>query len=104
MATVTVDPDKSANHPSKPASMRQCLRALATPIESLKGVGPKRAAQLTAAGLGTVEELLYHLPFRYEDRRRLKPINAAALGEQDSFVGQLIALQSRFVPRRRMQM
>ncbi len=38
------------------SNARDCLRALATPIQSLKGVGPKRAAQLEASGLDTVED------------------------------------------------
>jgi ATP-dependent DNA helicase RecG len=89
---------------SRPGSVRSCLRALATSIQYLKGVGPKRAAQLEAAGLSTVEDVLYHLPFRYEDRRQLKKISAALLGQEESFIGEVIVLQSRFVPRRRMQM
>jgi len=44
------------------------------------------------------------LPFRYEDRRQLKMIAAAVLGQEESFVGELVMLQSRFIPRRRMQM
>jgi len=80
------------------------LRMLATPIQFLKGVGPKRAEQLQAAGLCTVEDLLYHLPFRYEDRRQLKNISAAVLGGEETFVGELVVVQSRFIPRRRMQM
>jgi ATP-dependent DNA helicase RecG len=80
------------------------LRALATSVQFLKGVGPKRAAQLQAAGLATVEDVLYHLPFRYEDRRQLKKINQAALGQEESFSGQLVLLQNRFNPRRRSQM
>ncbi len=89
---------------SRPTSVRECLRALATPIQFLKGVGPKRAELLEAAGLSTVEDLLYHLPFRYEDRRQLKKIGAAVAGQEESFVGELVMLQSRFVPRRRAQM
>jgi ATP-dependent DNA helicase RecG len=85
-------------------SMRECLRALATSVQFLKGVGPKRAAQLEAAGLATVEDILYHLPFRYEDRRQLKKISQAVLGQEESFSGQLVMLQNRFNPRRRSQM
>jgi len=84
--------------------VRECLRALATPIQFLKSVGPKRAELLEAAGVSTVEDILYHLPFRYEDRRQLKNIGDAVLGQEESFIGELILLQSRFVPRRRMQM
>src|ERR1043166_487108 len=82
----------------------ECLRALSTPIQRLKGVGPKRAAQLEAFGLKTVEDLLYHLPFRYEDRRRIQKIASAVAGTESSFTGRLIALQKRYVPRRRSQM
>ena len=86
------------------ANVRECLRALATPIQSLKGVGPKRAAQLESAGLATVEDILYHLPFRFDDRRQLKKIDQALLGQEESFTGQLVLLQNRFNPRRRSQM
>ena len=85
-------------------SVRDCLRALSTSVQFLKGVGPKRAAQLEAAGLATIEDILYHLPFRYEDRRQLKKISQAALGQEESFSGQLVLLQNRFNPRRRSQM
>ena len=40
-----------------------------TELRYLKGVGPRRAAGLVTRGLGTVEDLLYVLPARYEDRR-----------------------------------
>jgi ATP-dependent DNA helicase RecG len=41
-----------------------------TPLQFVKGVGPRRASALSRAGLNTVEDLLYLFPFRYEDRRR----------------------------------
>jgi ATP-dependent DNA helicase RecG len=85
-------------------SVRDCLRALSTSVQFLKGVGPKRAAQLEAAGLATVEDVLYHLPFRYEDRRQLKKISQAVFGQEESFSGRLVLLQNRFNPRRRSQM
>ena len=84
--------------------MRECLRALATPLQFLKGVGPKRAAQLETLGLKTVEDLLYHLPFRYEDRRKIQKIAAASAGQAISVVGRLANLQARYIPRRRGQM
>src|SRR3979409_2445657 len=65
--------------------------ALSTPLQFLKGVGPRKAADLKRAGLLTVEDLLYRLPFRYEDRSRMQPIaslrpgmRAAGLGESTS--------------------
>src|SRR3989304_7482561 len=77
---------------------------LQTPLRYLPGIGPKRAEQLAGIGLLTVEDLLYHLPFRYEDRRRIKKIAAAEVGREESFVGKLVVLNKRFNPRRRAQL
>jgi len=77
---------------------------LQTSLRYLQGIGPKRAEQLAGIGLLTVEDLLYHLPFRYEDRRRIKKIAAAVVGQEESFVGRLVVLQKRYNPRRRVQM
>jgi ATP-dependent DNA helicase RecG len=79
------------------------LRALGTSIRSLNGVGPKRATQLESFGIHTVSDLLRHLPFRYEDRRRIEKISTATAGVQSSFAGSLIGLQKRYIPRRRSQ-
>ena len=43
-------------------------------LTALRGVGPRLAAHLGRLGLGTVFDLLLHLPLRYEDRTRLWPI------------------------------
>jgi ATP-dependent DNA helicase RecG len=104
MTPVTSDSSRHPTDLDRPKSVREQLRALATPIQNLKGVGPKRAEQLIAAGLSTVEDILYHLPFRYDDRRELKQIAAAVPGNAESFVGELVMLQSRFILRRRSQM
>jgi len=51
-----------------------------TELRYLKGIGPRRAAGLAAQGLETVEDLLYHLPFRYEDRRAFASIAELSAG------------------------
>ena len=71
-----------------------CHQALQLRLNVLKGIGPVRAAQLAARGLATVEDLLYHLPFRYEDRRDVRPIAEAAAGESGAFVGRLTSLRA----------
>ena len=43
-------------------------------IQYIKGVGPARAKLFNRLGLHTVEDLLYFIPFRYEDRGNIKPI------------------------------
>ncbi len=47
---------------------------LQMPLQYLKGVGPRKAADLKKAGLNTVEDLLFRFPRRYEDRSRMQKI------------------------------
>ncbi len=69
---------------------------LNAPLSSLKGVGPKLCEKLTRLGLHTVEDLLYTLPHRYEDRRHFSPINQLKPGESGQFCGKI--LQADEVP------
>ena len=54
---------------------------LDTSIQFLKGAGPALAARLRALNLHRVEQLLFHLPYRYEDRRAFTPLSALVDGE-----------------------
>ena len=45
------------------------------PITELKGAGPKIAERLAKLNIATVQDLLFHLPLRYEDRTRIYPIS-----------------------------
>jgi len=85
-------------------SVAASLRALGTSIRNIDGIGPKRAMQLESFSIHTVLDLLRHLPFRYEDRRRIEKISSAAAGVEATFIGRLIGLQKRYIPRRRSQM
>ncbi len=62
---------------------------LSTPLQYLKGVGPRKAADLKRAGLVTVEDLLYRLPFRYEDRSHMQPIASLRPGHKAAVLGQI---------------
>jgi ATP-dependent DNA helicase RecG len=62
---------------------------LATPLQFLKGVGPRKAADLKRAGLVTVEDLLYRLPFRYEDRSHMQPIASLKPGAKAAVLGDI---------------
>jgi ATP-dependent DNA helicase RecG len=64
---------------------------LFTPLQYLKGVGPRRAADLEHAGLVTVEDLLYRFPLRYEDRSRLQTIASLRPGHAASIAGRVLA-------------
>ena len=72
---------------------------LATPLQFLKGVGPRRAADLERAGLTTVEDLLYRFPIRYEDRSQLQPIASLRPGQLASIAGRIVACGLRSTRR-----
>jgi ATP-dependent DNA helicase RecG len=84
-------------------STQAAAGSLQTPLRYIKGIGPKRAEQLAGFGLQTVEDLLYHLPFRYEDRRQVKNIGHAIVGQEETFIGALAVIQKKYHPRRRSQ-
>ena len=63
---------------------------LATPLQFLKGVGPRKAADFARAGLHSVEDLLYRFPRRYEDRSRLQSIASLREGQTVSISGDVI--------------
>jgi ATP-dependent DNA helicase RecG len=62
---------------------------LETPVQFVKGIGPRIAAMLAEKQIVTVEDLLYHLPFRYEDRLRPRAIEDLTPGEVASVIGQV---------------
>jgi len=72
---------------------------LATPLQFLKGVGPKRAADLGHAGLHTVEDLLHRFPIRYEDRSHLQPIASLRPGRAASVAGRIVSCGLRSTRR-----
>lgn len=63
---------------------------LQLPLQFLKGVGPRKAADLKKAGLHTVEDLLFRFPMRYEDRSRLRPIVSLKPGETAAVSGEVL--------------
>ena len=72
---------------------------LSTPLQFVKGVGPRRAADLERVGLLTVEDLLLRFPLRYEDRAALLPIARLRPGTTATVAGEV--LSSGIRPTRR---
>jgi ATP-dependent DNA helicase RecG len=64
---------------------------LHTSIHYVKGIGSRIAAVLNEKGIGTVEDLLYYLPFRYEDRANPKSIAELRPGESASIIAEVRA-------------
>ena len=83
------------------SSFRSSPPPLKKPVQYVKGVGPRRADQLARLGIHTVEDLLYHIPFRYQDRREMRTIRDLATGEDGAAVGQLVRMGRRFMAKRR---
>jgi ATP-dependent DNA helicase RecG len=59
------------------------------PVASLRGVGPKLREKLEKLGLRTVQDVLFHLPLRYQDRTRLTPIGALRPGREALIAGEI---------------
>lgn len=69
-------------------------------VTVLKGVGPQLAAKLQRIGVHTVQDLLFHLPFRYQDRTRLTPIGGVTLGKEALIIGQVELTELAYGRRR----
>ena len=63
---------------------------LASPVQFLRGVGPRRAADLERVGLKTVEDLLLRFPRRYEDRAAIQLIGALRPGQVATVAGTVL--------------
>ncbi len=70
-------------------------------MQFVKGIGPRHAGALAEKGILTVEDFLYHLPFRYEDRMNPLPLAALKAGEMASVIGEVrgtTLLRTRAMP------
>ncbi|MBI5561989.1 MAG: ATP-dependent DNA helicase RecG [Deltaproteobacteria bacterium] len=94
------------NHIPPPASnltenIDSRLARLATPVQFCKGVGPKVAELFAKKGLATVEDVLYFLPIRYEDRKSIRRIKDLTPGQNQATSGEVIeAGETRYGRRR----
>ncbi|MCK5002032.1 MAG: ATP-dependent DNA helicase RecG [Gammaproteobacteria bacterium] len=65
-------------------------------VQTLKGVGPAVAVKLEKLGITTIQDVLFHLPLRYEDRTRVVPIGALKSGQQVVVEGVIEHSEVRF--------
>lgn len=70
------------------------------PVTTLKGIGPHVAQKLERLGLYTVQDVLFHLPLRYEDRTRIVPIGSLRPGDSAVIEAEIELTQVRFGKRR----
>ena len=69
------------------------------PVSRVKGLTGKRATSLSAAGIESVTDLLFHVPRRYIDRSTTAAISDAPLGEEVTVVGTVQKIKTRRVRR-----
>src|SRR6202034_1452811 len=60
-----------------------------TPVQYVKGIGPRIAAALAAKGIRTVADLLHYLPFRYEDRLNPRSVAELRAGEMATVIAEV---------------
>jgi ATP-dependent DNA helicase RecG len=64
-------------------------RELASPLSVFPGVGPRRAESLARRGLSRVDQLLFHLPTGYDDRRALVEVGDLEVGSRATFIAEV---------------
>ena len=89
----TANPD-----PPDPQTPLECR-----PIEGLKRVGPRVRERLGRLGIGTVQDLLFHLPVRYQNRSRVVPLAELTPGAEVQVEGQVGDVQIGYGRRRSLK-
>ncbi|MFK7995186.1 MAG: ATP-dependent DNA helicase RecG [Granulosicoccus sp.] len=69
-------------------------------VETLKGVGAAMSAKLGAIGIQTLQDVLFHLPFRYQDRTRLSRIGELRPGQEALVCGEVLLAEVLIRQRR----
>ncbi len=97
---VSADPGDSRSAEKPPVPSNRALHE--TDIRFAKGVGPKRALLLEKLGIRTIEDALWFLPWRYEDRSRIVSISQLVPGEKATIAGTIHQAGLRRTRRRNM--
>ena len=75
-------------------------RLLSDPVTSLNGVGASLKEKLARIGINRIQDVLFHLPYRYIDRTRITPIGALLPGREAYIQGEIELTQVRYGKRR----
>jgi ATP-dependent DNA helicase RecG len=81
--------------PIKNTSFLESIHMLSTPVDKIKGVGPKISEALKRMNINNIEDLLYLIPRNYIDRRRIKKISQVNSGEHVTIIGRVMSISSR---------
>ncbi len=84
------------------ADIHASVEKMATPVQFLKGVGPKMSARFAVKKISTVEDLLYFLPRTYEDRREIRKIQHLETAKVQTVLVKVLKTEFRHYGRRRI--
>ena len=99
------DPAKAWDEPDPVASQEPVMNTPSwweQPIRFEKGVGPKRTVFLQRLGIETVEDALWAMPWRYEDRSVMTPIGQLVPGAHASICGTIMRCEAKKARNRRL--
>src|SRR4051812_45021433 len=68
----------------------------------LSGVGTRTAERLASLGIESVQDLLFYLPYRYQDRTHIQSINQITEGEHVVVEGEIVSMHYPTVGRTRL--
>jgi len=79
-------------------------KKLDSPVQYLKGVGPRRSELFEKLGVSTVQDVLFYFPRRYIDARSVTSITSLGVGEKTTIVGSILAKEVRRIRRGRQML
>jgi ATP-dependent DNA helicase RecG len=82
----------------------QSRKLLATPLTAVRGVGPRLQEKFQQLNLHSVEQALFTLPFRYEDRRQLRAIAQLHNDARETFFGAVVSAGEQLTSRTRKKL
>ena len=94
---MTTQSSTKASAPSTAPRRLSCVRS-----PTLRGVGEALAGKLANLGVTTIQDLLFLLPLRYEDRTRVVPIGSVRVGERAVVEGEVLLSEVAFRGRRQL--
>ncbi len=75
---------------------------LQTPLSQLTGIGPGLLYKLSRLNLNTIEDLIYHFPFRYDDFSQSTTIKDAQIGQVVTLQGEIWSIKNIFTRARKV--
>lgn len=97
----TPKPRRSARRNISLEELQEILDGLNEPVTSLRGVGAKRAEQLAALGITTVNDLLFYFPRRYDDYTRMQTLRHIKPDQLITAAGTIREVSERYGKSRR---